>query len=84
MLKFLILGIVIFLLGCAPKNPTPMDLASTPVPKVDLTNKSQDFKDGYRDGCQTAQGNYTKDSSRFKSNPEYNEGWFAGRSSCHQ
>jgi len=79
-----LIGALFLLLGCTPKNPTPMDLAQTPVQKVDLSNKSQAFKDGFNDGCETAKGNYTKDSSRFKSDPEYNEGWFAGRSSCHQ
>ena len=49
---------------------------------VDLENRSISFREGYRNGCTTAHGEYAKDSQRFKSDREYYDGWFAGRSAC--
>ena len=77
------------MIGCTPKNPpSPSSIESvdtsdiTPVSDIDLSSKSQAFKDGFSDGCQSAKGTFTQDSSRFKSNPDYNEGWYAGKKSC--
>jgi len=71
-----------FLSGCGvstwynPVSETPQ--ASS----VDLSQKSPAFQDGYKDGCTTAHGEYTKSSDRFNSDTEYHDGWFAGRSAC--
>ncbi|WP_292663036.1 hypothetical protein [Nitratifractor sp.] len=54
-----------------------------PAPSTgDLSQKSPAFQEGYKAGCKTAQGEYTKSSERFNADSEYHEGWFAGRSSC--
>ena len=65
-------------------KPQPEAVAATPVKKeqVDLSQKSQSFIDGKKDGCATAKGRYTKDSARYNGDSEYNEGWFYGRRSC--
>lgn len=68
----------------AISHPQPEAAPVTPVKKeqVDLSQKSQSFIDGKNDGCATAKGRYTKDSARYNSNSQYNEGWFYGRRSC--
>ena len=55
-----------------PKVPKPMN----------TSGKSPVFIKGAEDGCDTANGNYTKDHDAFNSDIEYHEGWFAGRKYC--
>ena len=55
--------------GCGA-SPNPMTL--TPA-----------YQDGKADGCRTAQGEYTKDHTRFQTDTAYHEGWFAGRKACN-
>jgi hypothetical protein len=38
---------------------------------------------GKHDGCETAKGLYTKNSHLFRSDPDYENGWFAGRRECN-
>ncbi len=45
-------------------------------------NFSETLKEGTRDGCKTAKGHYTKNHMLFKSDKDYNDGWFLGRSRC--
>ncbi len=45
--------------------------------------KSPAYTQGAHDGCQTAHGTYTKDSERFRNDPDYENGWFAGRRECN-
>jgi len=40
------------------------------------------FKKGIHDGCTTAKGKYKKSHKLFKSNKDYEKGWFAGRNKC--
>ncbi len=56
--------------------------APAPVSSSDLASKTPAFREGYQDGCATAHGDYTKDSKRFNSDSQYQQGWFAGRSGC--
>jgi len=53
--------------------------SSTPAPII----KSESFKLGEKDGCQTATGEYTKNSDAFGSDKDYKDGWYAGRKNCH-
>ncbi len=45
--------------------------------------KSPSFQQGEQDGCQTARGEYTKSSELFRTDPDYENGWFAGRRACN-
>ena len=45
--------------------------------------KSPAYMQGQHDGRQTAGGEYTKDSERFRSDSDYENGWFAGRRECN-
>lgn len=45
--------------------------------------KSPSYQAGEQDGCATANGTYTKDSERFKTDTDYENGWFAGRRECN-
>jgi hypothetical protein len=50
---------------------------------VPMTPKSPAFKMGEKDGCMTATGEYTKDSTSFHQNKDYQNGWFEGRKNCN-
>ena len=41
------------------------------------------YNQGYKDGCKTANGNYTKKHKLFQNNLDYHEGWFGGRKECN-
>ena len=40
------------------------------------------YKDGIKDGCNTARGSYKKQHWLFKNSNDYNNGWFWGRNKC--
>ncbi len=69
-------GVTIFLFslsGCGMSNsqgPAPANV------------NSPNYQNGYQDGCSTAHGDYTKNHELFKSDRDYYDGWFAGRSGC--
>jgi len=46
------------------------------------SNFSKEYKKGIRDGCTTAKGDYRKSHSLFRTNEDYHNGWFLGRSRC--
>ncbi len=70
-LSLLIIFFCSFLfVACGPKN------------KINLTDKSGLYKDGLKDGCTTAEGNYSKDRDAFNHFADYHEGWFHGRQYC--
>ncbi len=45
-------------------------------------DRNADFKQGVRDACRTADGDYTKDHSKFNNNESYKIGWEDGRLKC--
>jgi hypothetical protein len=45
-------------------------------------DRDNDFKQGVRDACHTADGDYTKDHGMFKNNISYRVGWEDGRLNC--
>ena len=69
----LYLIILLFLVGC-----------SSNVKKINLDSHSVSFRRGYKDGCLTAKGIYTKNHKLFNDDFEYHEGWFGGRKECNQ
>lgn len=50
---------------------------------VDMSKQSPSFQNGATAGCETAKGAYTKDHTAFKSDMEYQNGWFYGRKKCN-
>jgi len=46
------------------------------------SNFSKEYKKGIKDGCTTARGDYRKSHSLFRTNDDYHNGWFLGRSRC--
>jgi hypothetical protein len=54
------------------------------VKKINLDSHSVSFRSGYKDGCLTAKGIYTKNHKLFNDDFEYHEGWFGGRKECNQ
>ena len=63
--------LLISLNGCGAvtaEGPTPANI------------NSPNYQIGYQDGCTTAHGDYTKNGQLFKSDRDYYDGWFAGRS----
>ena len=47
-----------------------------------IHKKSKMFLEGKKDGCTTAKGTYSKQSHHFKTNTDYEKGWFIGRRDC--
>lgn len=69
-IKGISLGTLALLLtACTSSTPTLPD--------------SPSFKQGNHDGCATAKGEYTKNSSAFKGNSDYQDGWYYGRKHCN-
>ena len=50
---------------------------------IDMDKQSPSFQNGANAGCETAKGAYTKDHTAFKSDIEYQNGWFYGRKKCN-
>ena len=46
------------------------------------SDRNIDFKQGVRDACKTADGDYTKNHELFKTNKSYRIGWEDGRLQC--
>ena len=65
----LLTSISFLLVGCVSSEPA---LPDTP-----------GFKQGQKDGCATATGDYVKDNTAFESDKDYQDGWFYGRKSCN-
>ena len=57
---------------------------SEPAPyrPLNLSHKSDSFKQGAHDGCVTAAETYKKNHELFNNDFDYNEGWWAGRRNC--
>jgi len=45
-------------------------------------NRNSIYKDGVIAGCETANGNYTKDHTLFDTSLDYHDGWEHGRLHC--
>lgn len=60
---------LLFLACTSPSQPEPV--------------QSPSFNAGSQDGCATATGNYSKNSTAFNNDTEYHNGWFYGRKKCN-
>ena len=67
-----------------PGQVQPTEIKNVPSrnDKIDITQKSPLFHAAITDGCATAKGKYTKDSTLFNSDIDYKDGWFYGRRKC--
>jgi len=88
--------LALLITGCtSPETPRPsyqtaIPTQTQPTPEtpplqekeIDLSQKSPHFHTGMNDGCATARGKYTKNSTLYKSDKTYSEGWFYGRRKC--
>ena len=45
-------------------------------------DRDANFKKGVQDACRTANGDYTKDHTKFNNNESYRIGWEDGRLQC--
>ena len=50
---------------------------------INLEKQTPSFQHGTKDGCATANGEYTKNHDSFKQDSEYQNGWFYGRKTCN-
>ena len=50
---------------------------------INMNKQSPSFQDGAAAGCETAKGIYTKNHQAFKTDMEYQNGWFYGRKKCN-
>jgi hypothetical protein len=65
-----------FLAACtAQPRPTSQE-------NVNLSGFPQAFKNGYSDGCASRSGPTVRSESRFKSDPQYAQGWRDGFDIC--
>jgi len=62
---------ILFLSGCTGSSAIPV-------------SHTLEFKQGQHDGCTTAGGDYVKNSELFRTNMDYQNGWFYGRSTCNK
>lgn len=69
-----LLGMMILAACTATPNRQPAN--------VNLSGFPQAFKDGYADGCSSLRGSTTRDNARFKTDPQYTQGWRDGLDIC--
>jgi len=51
-------------------------------PPVNLSGYSVSFREGFRDGCASARGNYQRNDGRFRADAQYAQGWRDAGSIC--
>ena len=88
---FIVVAALLLVVGCAgiappPETPTPPGAPSRPVepppPNVNLQGFPLEYRQGYADGCASANGTERKDAARFKSDGQYRTGWQDGNALC--
>jgi hypothetical protein len=74
-----------FWLGGCATSPTPPPAQQTaPAPAVNLAGFPAVFRSGYGDGCASANASRRRDEARFKSEPDYAQGWRDGYDICRR
>jgi hypothetical protein len=89
-LLLFIYGMVIGLTGCGNTVPMLPEGNTVAASGNDFVyhghnfgpDRTTDYKDGVIAGCQTSNGEYTKDHTRFKTSLDYHSGWEHGRLHC--
>jgi hypothetical protein len=67
----------------ATAPPTPAEVEPPP-PPVNLSGFPLPYRQGYADGCASAQGPERKDGARFASDGNYRTGWADGLALCRK
>lgn len=72
-------SVVLLLLaaGCSVKSQPS-------VPAVNLSGYPPEFRQGYADGCASANAPRRRDEARFKSDANYAQGWQDGYDICRR
>jgi len=88
----LILWSAAVLLGASGCGNTIPDLPDNTIPATNGDfvynghnfgpNRNDTYKDGAIAGCNTANGNYTKDHALYNTSLDYHDGWEHGRLHC--
>ena len=66
-----------------PASPSASPAKATPPPaNVNLQGFPLEYRQGYADGCATANGSERKDATRFRSDGQYRTGWQDGNALC--
>jgi hypothetical protein len=65
-----------------PSAPTVPRNAEPPPPKVNLSGFPLPYRQGYADGCASADGAEHKDAARFSADMNYRTGWTDGKALC--
>ena len=68
-----------------PPQPTAPPLprnVEPPAPRLNLSGFPLPYRQGYNDGCESANGPERKDAARFSSDMNYRTGWTDGRALC--
>jgi len=68
------------LTGC---EQTPEKPASE-APPVNLSGYSKQFRDGFKDGCNSARGKARRNEERYRADTQYARGWDDGRAICQR
>jgi hypothetical protein len=75
--------IVLAIAGCAMQEPLPSKSSRPAPPPVNLSGYPLEFRQGHADGCASARsGSIRRDEARFKSEPQYSQGWQDGYAIC--
>ena len=77
-MKRILKGSIFAVAGMLLLNACASGSSSVPI------SNTPEFKQGQHDGCTTANGDYVKNSEMFRSNMDYQNGWFYGRSKCNK
>jgi hypothetical protein len=78
--------------GCAtapveqpPAKPAPVPRnAEPPAPPVNLSGFPLPYRQGFADGCASANGTERKDAQRYPSDGNYRTGWQDGLAQCRK
>jgi len=83
MLKIIFISSILFFLpSCGDKKLSPSKGGYYHKNIYFGSHLTMHYKDGIKDGCNTARGIYTKSHWLFKNSNDYNNGWFLGRNKC--
>jgi hypothetical protein len=70
------------LAACASYQPPQQ--SQQPARRVNLSGYSTAFKQGYADGCDSAQSARRRDERRYQGDTDYMMGWNDGNSACRR
>ena len=63
-------------------NENEKVVAQKPKERKKVNKKSPDYQRGYRHGCSSAKGNYTRQEDSYLQRRDYRQGWTEGRQKC--